>query len=227
MSNDPAETRNLAAEQPERLREMIERWYTEAGKYGVLPIASAGLARMNAERPAVHPVGPFVFYPDGAPVPFTAAPRLYNRPFSITAEVVIPDGGAEGMLLSQGNRHGGLRPLVKDGGLHHVYNYLGLERFTVASPDLFPAGGHVLRYEFEPTGDARLHRGGRRRPAASSTSTTSSSGRSTCPTPSRHVRHRRVQLRLRSVRRRRPDLYAAPFPFTGEIDGSRSTCRAN
>jgi arylsulfatase len=78
---------------------------------------------------------------------------LYNRPHSITANVELTEEGAEGVLLAHGNRHGGYSFYIKDGYLHHVHNYLGLERFTVRSPDPVPTGEVELRYEFEPTGE--------------------------------------------------------------------------
>ncbi len=153
IGTDPAETHNLAEEEPGRLRAMVERWYVEAGRYGVLPLAGIGPARMTRMAPESR--SRIVFYPGAAPLPFSAVPRLVNRPYAVVAEVDAPDG-AEGILLSQGGRHGGFAFFVQDGRLQHVYNYLGLERFPVSGPDPLPAGEHVLRYEFEPTGPPNL-----------------------------------------------------------------------
>ena len=109
---------------------------------------------MNAERPTIaRPRQQYVYQPGGAPIPFAASPRVYNRPHSIAAEVVIPNDGADGVLLAHGNRHGGYTFFIKDGHLHHVHNYLGKERFRVSSPDPVPTGAVSLRYEFEPTGE--------------------------------------------------------------------------
>ena len=82
------------------------------------------------------------------------APRIVGRSYSITAEVVVPPGGAEGVLLTQGGRHVGFALYVQGGRLCHVLNYVGLRQFRVASPDAVPEGRQVLRYEFERTGDA-------------------------------------------------------------------------
>jgi arylsulfatase len=82
------------------------------------------------------------------------APRIVGRSYSITAEVVVPPGGADGVLLTQGGRHVGFALYLQDGRLHHVLNYVGLEQFRVASPDPVPPGRQVLRYEFERTGAA-------------------------------------------------------------------------
>jgi len=157
---DPGEIHNLADEQPEKLKEMIQRWYTEAGKYGVMPLAAADVQKLNTPRPTIsRPRQRFVYYPGGDPTPFAAAPKIYNRPHSITAEVVIPDCGAEGVLLAHGNRHGGYTFYIKDGHLHHLHNYLGVDRFKVSSPDQVPTGEVTLRYEFEPTGEPDFRNG--------------------------------------------------------------------
>jgi arylsulfatase A-like enzyme len=150
---DPTENHDLADREPDKLREMIELWYAEADTYGVLPLATADMARMNTERPSV--AGPrerYVYQAGGEQIPFAAAPRVYNRPHSITADVELPDDGGDGVLLAHGNRHGGYSFFVKDGVLHHVHNFCGLETFRVSSPSPLPTGRTTLRYEFEPTG---------------------------------------------------------------------------
>jgi len=154
VAEDPSECHNLAEKHPKKMEEMIQRWYTEAGRYGALPLATADLARMNTPRPKItKDRDKFVFYAGGATVPFAATPRLYNRPHSITAEIVIPPDGAQGVLLSHGNRHGGYALYVKDNKLHYVHNYCALEKFRVSTPDDLPRGELKVRYEFEPTGN--------------------------------------------------------------------------
>jgi arylsulfatase len=159
-TEDPAETNDLAADMPDKTHEMIQRWYTEAGTYGALPLATADMQRMNTERPTIaHPREQFVYYAGGAPVAFAAAPKLFNRPHSITADVVVPDDGAEGVLITQGSRTAGYSLYVKDGHLHYVYNYADLDRFHVTSEKPIPAGEVSLRYEFEPTGEPDFSQG--------------------------------------------------------------------
>jgi hypothetical protein len=160
IMDDPAETQNLAAEMPDKLQEMAQRWYAEAGQFGVLPLASAELARMNAERPTIaRPRQQYVYYPDAGPVAFAAAPKLYNRPHSITADVVMPDSGAEGILVTHGSRHAGYALFIKDNHLHYIHNYVGLDRFHVTSSEPVPTGAVSLRYEFEPTGQPDFKEG--------------------------------------------------------------------
>ncbi|RLE23439.1 MAG: arylsulfatase, partial [Actinobacteria bacterium] len=148
VDSDPAETSNLAADEPTKLAEMKALWYTEAERYGVFPLASAGISRLLTVRPTIAPPrDQLVWYPDAAPVYFGASPRIYNRPYSIVADVTIPDvdignGDADGILATHGGRHGGYALMVLGGRLMHVYNWVGSERFTVASNEVLTPGDH-------------------------------------------------------------------------------------
>ena len=105
---------------------MIGTWYVEAGKYQVMPVDGSGLARMMAEKPLIAlPRDSYTYRPNTQSVPNFAAPKVLNRPHSITADVEIPEQGAEGVLLSQGTAAGGYSFYVKDGKLHYVHNYVG------------------------------------------------------------------------------------------------------
>jgi arylsulfatase len=160
IDEDPAENHDLAAEHRDKLIELIGTWYVEAGKYGVMPIDGSGLARMVGEKPLVAlPRDRYTYRPNTQPVPFFAGPRLLNRPHSIVASVEIPDGGAEGVLLSQGSAAGGYALFIKDGRLRYVHNYVGRELHGVTSPDPVPTGAHELRFEFEPTGQPDMAHG--------------------------------------------------------------------
>ena len=153
VAEDPAETRNVAADNRSRLIAMIATWYVEAGKYQVLPIDGSGLPRMVGEKPLIAlPRDRYTYLPNTQSVPIFAAPKVLNRPHSITADVEIPAEGAEGVLLSQGTAAGGYSFYIKDGKLRYVHNYVGRQLFAVESEEAVPAGAHELRFEFEPTG---------------------------------------------------------------------------
>jgi arylsulfatase len=153
LDEDYSECHNLAAENRDKVLEMVGRWWAEAGKYQVLPIDGDVRSRLSVERPTIaRPRSKYVLYAGGSSIPFTAAPKIYNRPWSITAEVVIPAGGAEGVLLAQGGRTGGYTFYVKDQRLHFLYNWLGRDKFWVHSTETIPEGRVELRYEFEPIG---------------------------------------------------------------------------
>ena len=125
-----------------------------------MPVDGSGLARMAAEKPLVAPARDrYVYFPNTQSVPFFAGPRVLNRPHSITVDVEIPPGGAEGVLLCQGTAAGGYSLFVKDGRLHYVHNYVGRGLHRVSSPEPIPDGAHRLRFEFEPTGQPDLAQG--------------------------------------------------------------------
>ena len=154
LTTDYAETKNVAADHRDKVIEMVGRWWAEAGRYNVMPIDGSMLERLRVERPTIAKARDrFVYYPGGSPVPFTAAPKVYNRAFSITADVQIPEAGAEGVLVAHGGRVGGYSFFVKDSRLHFVYNFLGRDFFTVVSDTEVPVGDVSLTYELEPTGE--------------------------------------------------------------------------
>jgi arylsulfatase len=160
LAEDYSETNNLAEAHRDKVVEMVGRWWAEAGKYQVLPIDGDVRSRLNVERPTIaRPRNKFIFYPGGSPVPFAAAPKVYNRPWSIAADVTIPKGGAEGVLIAQGGRTGGYTFFVKDQKLRFLYNYLGRDKFWITSDETVPEGEVELRYEFEPTGKPDFARG--------------------------------------------------------------------
>jgi arylsulfatase A-like enzyme len=160
VAEDFAETRNVAAENRDRLIAMIATWYVEAGKYDVMPIDGSGLLRLMAEKPLIAlPRDSYTYRPHTQSIPNFAAPKVLNRPHSITADVEIPEEGAEGVLLSQGTSAGGYSLYVKGGRLRYVHNYVGRQLLEVESEDVLPPGKHELRFEFEPTGEPDLGQG--------------------------------------------------------------------
>jgi arylsulfatase len=157
---DPTESHDVAAGHPDKVRELVSLWWDEAGKYKVLPLDGSLQPRLAAERPqTAKPRTRYVYYPGGSVVPAFAAPPVFNRPYSIEADVEIPSGGAEGVLVAQGGDAGGYTFYVADGQLRYAYNYMGRDRFDLASPETLTEGRHALRYEFEPTGEPDLASG--------------------------------------------------------------------
>jgi arylsulfatase A-like enzyme len=153
VDEDYSECHDLAAEHRDKLIEMIGRWWAEAGKYQVLPIDGDVRSRLSVERPTIaKPRDKIVYYPGGSSVPFAVTPKIYNRPWSLTADVVIPQGGAEGVLMAQGGNSGGYSFFVKEQKLYFLYNWLGRDKFWLKSDAVVPEGEVQLRYEFEPTG---------------------------------------------------------------------------
>ena len=160
VEKDFAENHNLAAENRGKLIEMIATWYVEAGKYNVLPVDSRGTLRFADERPQIAVARTsYTYYPGTQMVPVDAGPSVLNRPHSITADVEIPKGGAEGALLAAGDVQGGYSFYVQGGKLHYVYNYVGTQFYHVESNVAVPEGRHKLRFEFEVTGKPDIGKG--------------------------------------------------------------------
>ncbi len=219
LTEDPSEMHDLAADMPDKLGEMIGLWYEEAERNGVFPLASAEVHRLMARRPKVSKSrSRVVLHKGGAPVAFAGAPRLLNRAFGITAVLSVPPGGAEGVLLTQGSRHGGFALYVKDQLLHHVHNYVGLRSFAVSSIRPIPSGEVVLRYEFEPTGEPDVLSGrgspGRSRLYFDDVLVGHGELEYTTPITTGVLGMSCGYAAFDSVD---PDSYSAPFPFTGEI----------
>jgi arylsulfatase A-like enzyme len=159
VAEDFSETRNVAADNRDKLIEMIAIWYAEAGKYDVLPIDSRGTARLIDERPQLaRPRDLYVYYPGTSAVSNKIAARVLNRPHSITATVELANG-AEGVLVAQGGSSGGYALYVKDHKLHYAYNFLGIQQYHLASDATLSDGRHELRFQFEPTGNPDLAHG--------------------------------------------------------------------
>ena len=159
---DYSQARNLAAEQPERLAELQRLWLIEATKYNVLPLDDRTAERLNpdlAGRPTLIRGNSQLFFPGMGRLSENSVVSIKNKSFSITAEVDVPDGGAEGVIIAQGGRFGGWAVYVKDGRLKFAYNVLGIQEFTVAASAPIPAGNHQVRMEFAYDGGG-LAKGG-------------------------------------------------------------------
>jgi arylsulfatase len=160
IDRDFAENHNLAAQHRDKLIEMIAAWYVEAGKYNVLPIDGRGTLRLAETRPQIAVARTsYTYYPGTQSVPSNAAVNTLNRPYSITADVSIPKGGAEGVLLSHGGNDGGFSFYMKEGKLHFAYNYVADTHYHFTSTADVPAGRRKLRFEFEPSGKPDVAKG--------------------------------------------------------------------
>lgn len=144
---DFSECRDLSARHPEKLRELIERWWTEAGRYDVLPLDDRRWERhLGSGDPAARDW--YEFRPGMARFEKAISPRVADRSHFIQADVEIPDGGAEGVLLASGGRFGGYVLYLRNGCPRYVYNFYGAERFVVGSEAPVAAGRHRVELRF-------------------------------------------------------------------------------
>ena len=155
VDEDFSESNDLAAKQPEKLREMIERWWSEAGKYNVLPLDDRGILRVLGQPLNNRPRSSATFYPGTMTGPVNNAPNFRGRSFSLTAEVEIPASGAEGVLFSVGGRFAGYSFFVQNNRLQFVYNYFGADRYVITATEAIPKGAAKLRMEFTSTGEGQ------------------------------------------------------------------------
>jgi arylsulfatase len=156
VQEDPTQFNDLAAKMPEKLKQMQGLFYAEAKKYNVLPLDNSTLARWNTPRPSLT-AGRTVFTYSGGltGVPASAAPDILGKSYTITAEVEIPEGGAEGMIVTEGGRFGGYGLFLSKGvvGIRHgkpvfLYNLLDLKRTAWSGPEL-GAGKHTIVFDFK------------------------------------------------------------------------------
>ncbi|MFI2486066.1 arylsulfatase [Promicromonospora kroppenstedtii] len=166
VDEDRAEAHDLAAEHPEKLRELIAAWFEEAERNNVLPLDDrSAVEQLTVDRPQAEPPrSRYVYYPEAAPVPEGVAVNIRGRSYKIVADVdLTPD--AEGILFAHGSRFGGHALFVKDHRLHYVYNFLGIRPEQVFTSPVLEPGKAVLGVEFlrespgehgESVGRARL-----------------------------------------------------------------------
>jgi hypothetical protein len=160
LAEDPTETKNLADSHRDKLIEMIALWYAEAGKYKVFPLDSRGTLRLTDERPQLTKDRKiYVYYPGTQAVPEKIAAKVLNRAHSITAEIEIPKGGAQGVVICHGSNEGGYSLFIKDNKLHYIHNYVDVAEYHVQSIQTVPEGKMQLRFEFEPTSEPELAKG--------------------------------------------------------------------
>jgi arylsulfatase A-like enzyme len=156
IDEDFSQANDLAAKNPEKLRQLQDLWWAEAAKYNVLPLDWRAVERLNAElmgRPSLTgDRKSFIYYPGQVGLPNEAAPRILNKSWTLTADVEIPDSGAEGMIVTHGGLVGGYGLYVREGKPTFVYNYLELERPTITGKDALPKGKVKLVVDFQYEG---------------------------------------------------------------------------
>jgi arylsulfatase len=156
VNEDVTEANDLSARMPHKLKELQDVFNSEAKKYNVLPLDNSTLARFLTQRPsATTGRTKFTYSGELTGVPASAAPNILQKSYTITAEVVIPEGGAEGMIVTEGGRFGGYGLFLSKGVLGigrgkpvFLYNLLDLKRTTWEGPEL-KAGKHTVVFDFK------------------------------------------------------------------------------
>ncbi len=152
---DRSELHDLAAQQPDKVRELVNLWFAEAGANGAFPLDDrAPIEIIMTPRPQLTaPRNRYVYYPNTADVPEAQSVNVHNRSFAIGALVDIPAPGAQGVLFAHGARFGGHSLYIKDGRLHYVNSYVGsLEQRVVATEDVLTGENLILSASFDKDG---------------------------------------------------------------------------
>ena len=164
VAQDYSENNDLAAQRPDKLKEMQALFLSEAAKYQVLPLDNSGFVRLLAPKPsATAGKTEFTYTGVNAGVPFGNAPSILDKDYTITAEITVPEGGAEGMIVTLGGRFGGYGLYLLNGKPVFDYNLLDLEHFRweggiggIIGEDLFgkalKPGKHTLVFDFKYDG---------------------------------------------------------------------------
>jgi arylsulfatase len=166
LAEDITESNDLAAKMPDKLNEMEDVFMAEARKFDVLPLDNSTLKRFMTQRPSMT-AGRTTFTYSGVlgGVPASAAPNILQKSYTITAEIEVPEGGAEGMIVTQGGRFGGYGLFLSKGELGvrrskpvFLYNLLDLKRTIWSGPEL-KEGKHTIVFDFKFDGGG-LGKGG-------------------------------------------------------------------
>ncbi len=160
--DDWTQSRDLAAEQPEQLAKLQRQFLIEAGKYNVLPLDDRRVERFNADiagRPQLIAGNAQILFGGMGRLSENSLLVLKNKSHAVTAEIVVPEGGATGTIVAQGGAFGGWSLYCIDGRPAYCYNLFGLQQFKTYGADPVAAGDHQVRVEFAYDGGG-LGKGG-------------------------------------------------------------------
>ncbi len=153
LRSDWTQFEDLAAKNPAKLKEMKDIFWKEAAKYQVMPLDSTVVTRLITPRPSITAgrnvftwTAPLTGTPNGD------APSVLNASYNFKAEIEVPQGGGEGMLITQGGRFGGYGFYILKGKPVFTWNMVDLERIKWEGPDVLAPGKHVLEFDFKYDG---------------------------------------------------------------------------
>ena len=153
LSTDFGQSKNIADEHPDKVKEMKQMFIAEAKKYQVFPMDASVAARIVAPRPNITAGRTeFVYTHPMVGLPQGASPFLLNSSYTITADLDVPEGGAEGMILTSGGRFAGYGFYLLKGKPVFLWNLIDLNRIKWEGPDALTPGKHTLEFDFKYDG---------------------------------------------------------------------------
>jgi arylsulfatase len=161
-SSDWSQARDVAAEHPDKLAGLQQLFLIEAARFNVLPLDDRKAERLNAEiagRPELVTGNSQMLYPSMKRLTENTVLNIKNKSYSVTAQISVPESGADGTIIAQGGAFGGWSVYVVGNILKYCYNLLGIQRFTTTADTALPAGEHQVRAELSYAGGG-LGKGG-------------------------------------------------------------------
>ena len=151
LPDDFSQADNIAAQHPEKVKELQDLFWAEAEKYKVLPLLG-GISVYFGMLPPLPAQTTYAYYGDVQNIASGMIPRIYNHSYTISADLVIPDGGAEGVIVAEADHLGGFSLFVQDGMLRHTYSMMGVQVYQQQSDITLPTGEVNVRLEFHADG---------------------------------------------------------------------------
>lgn len=153
INRDWTQNRDVAKENPEKLKELQDMFWAEAARYNVLPLDSSVATRLVAPRPSIT-AGRTEFSFPGRMTGISngVAPSILNASYTFTAEVTVPEGGGDGVIITQGGRFGGYGFYINKGKPTFDWNLVGLKQVTWEAPEALSPGKHTLVFDFKYDG---------------------------------------------------------------------------
>src|SRR5207344_1973248 len=153
LKKDFSQSENVAAKYPNKVKELREKFVAEAKKHQVFPLDASVAARLIAPRPNITAGrSEFVYTRPMTGLPQGDSPLLLNTSYTITADIEVPAGGAEGIILTSGGRFAGYGFYLLKGKPVFLWNLIDLERIKWEGPDTLTAGRHTLEFDFKYDG---------------------------------------------------------------------------
>jgi arylsulfatase A-like enzyme len=153
LTKDFSQSNDIAADHPDKVADMRKEFVAEAKKYQVFPLDASVAARIVAPRPNITAGRKeFVYTAPMVGLPQGDSPLLLNTSYTITADIEVPQDGAEGMILTSGGRFGGYGFYLLNGKPVFLWNMVDLERLKWEGPDALPPGRHTVEFDFKYDG---------------------------------------------------------------------------
>ncbi len=162
-NSDWSQAVDLSDDMPDRLAHLQRLWLIEATRYNVIPLDDRSAERLNSDlagRPTLIKGNSQTLYGTMGRLSESSVLNIKNKSFAVTAQLEIPEEGANGVIIAQGGRFGGWSLYATGGKLKFVYNVLGIHLFPVAAEEPIPSGKHQVRMEFTYDGGGLAKGGG-------------------------------------------------------------------